>query len=513
MDRNLLIAVVGVIVVVIIVAAFAVFLTPQEVPMSKRLKTERLVKVVNVSRVNFASPGADLGELTGNVFVCPDGSAVASEDNCTVSEVSDEDTVNCDYTVVEWVCGENGVPYLNSCFAQADGEENFVPGFCESIADDIDAAEDDGAGGVDCTLDSSNPECLDGADGTDDGTGDGTDTDGADDGTGENDGADDGTGDTDDQAAACVDEPKTGAVDAVVDQTSCYKFTLNHGVISYVQAIGTVSAMNIYSKFVLFNVTLENTGTASIPNPVTDMKLAYNSDIAREYNCNARVTGSSILPGSFLATPLAAGETRTGLVACEADDKATDLQFKYKSTIVPLPDASASDLLSSATYSGAETSFIGNGYSPILVKVNRVDTWIPSSSTDKFRDTLAIPISLCINDESNNGGKCGVLILDVTVKNNVEAPVPQTFDMKYLVIKFGDDTDSYYKNAQQLLDQKLDSCLSNMPYEGECTGQIAYVIGSGTINHNVPVTFTINRESASTQYASYPGNLEIKVRG
>ncbi|MFH0713410.1 MAG: hypothetical protein V1722_00035, partial [Candidatus Micrarchaeota archaeon] len=99
------------------------------------------------------------------------------------------------------------------------------------------------------------------------------------------------------------------------------------------------------------------------------------------------------------------------------------------------------------------------------------------------------------------------------VKNNVEAPVPQTFDMKYLVIKFGGDMDSYYKNAQQLLDQKLDSCLSGMAYEGECTGQIAYVIGSGTLSHNVPVTFTINRESASTQYANYPGNIEIKVRG
>ncbi len=113
---------------VLIAGAIAFFAFPKEIPTSRRLSAERIVKLNQVSQVSFASPDEEQGELNIDIVACMDGTIVPVNVPCPEFEF--EELINCDGTIVDIVCGSDGNSYLNPCYAEAGGVE-FVSGLCE----------------------------------------------------------------------------------------------------------------------------------------------------------------------------------------------------------------------------------------------------------------------------------------------------------------------------------------------------------------------------------------------
>ncbi len=122
-------AIVFLIIFLLIAGAVAFLSLPKEVEHSKRLKTQRFVKLVQVPQIEFAEPQEELGSLSLEVIACPNGELIPVSSQCTVPALQEEQVINCDATIEEPVCGENNVTYLNPCFGQQAGV-NFVPGMC-----------------------------------------------------------------------------------------------------------------------------------------------------------------------------------------------------------------------------------------------------------------------------------------------------------------------------------------------------------------------------------------------
>ena len=119
----------------VFVVGFIAFLSlPKDVPDSRRLHTERLVKLTEVPQISFASPEDELGELTVEAIACPTGEIVATEEECSVLELEENETINCDGTIEDPVCGEDEITYLNSCYPEELGIA-YLPGMCNTTGE------------------------------------------------------------------------------------------------------------------------------------------------------------------------------------------------------------------------------------------------------------------------------------------------------------------------------------------------------------------------------------------
>ncbi|MFH1247396.1 MAG: Kazal-type serine protease inhibitor, partial [Candidatus Micrarchaeota archaeon] len=132
----------------VLIIGFIAFLSlPKEVSDARRLKTERLVKLVNVPQISFASVGEQQPNLTVDVTICPpDGHIVPQGEPCLLLTELNEtqnltieniEPINCDVTIENPVCTSSGVTYINDCFARAAGETTYTPGLCEETGGQI----------------------------------------------------------------------------------------------------------------------------------------------------------------------------------------------------------------------------------------------------------------------------------------------------------------------------------------------------------------------------------------
>lgn len=158
LSSNITVVIIG---AVLLVAFIAFLALPKDVPDARKLKTERLVKLVNVPQIEFASAEPD-NNLTMDVLVCPpDGRIVSPEIGCELEIINNceaainetitldiinetqpvSEIVNCDSTITSPVCGFNDETYINSCFAEAAGT-SYKNGMCTGTGDGITAHVD-----------------------------------------------------------------------------------------------------------------------------------------------------------------------------------------------------------------------------------------------------------------------------------------------------------------------------------------------------------------------------------
>lgn len=118
--------------VVLIIALVAFVALPKPAPEGRRLGTERFVHLANVPVVSFASEPTGQ-TVTVDAVACSNGIIVANAEDCPELPQPED----CDPTLEAPVCGQDGVTYLNSCYAEAN-DIVYIPGICETIVDDFD---------------------------------------------------------------------------------------------------------------------------------------------------------------------------------------------------------------------------------------------------------------------------------------------------------------------------------------------------------------------------------------